>query len=117
MSIPAPWSNEARTFNHTDAAVLIVGGGSNCGKFAVQVAKLARIGKTVVVGGDSQELTDSGATVVIDRHGGYESVLPSIYDTVGDTLIYAFDVINSVMDNYLPLIRCQAQTKDASPAC
>ncbi len=48
---------------------LLLGGGSSCGKFAIQIAKLAGIGKIVSVGGSEQELKVFGATDVIDRHG------------------------------------------------
>jgi NADPH2:quinone reductase len=80
LGIPAPWT--------------VVGGGSSCGKFAVQIAKLAGIGKIVSVGGSEQELKVFGATDVIDRHGGYDVVLERIRGVVGDDLVYAFDAVN-----------------------
>jgi len=94
LEIPAPWSPAAKDFDYANATILIVGGGSNCGRFGVQLAKLAGIGRIVVVGGNEADLKSFGATHIIDRHGGYETVLARIRDVVGDDLIYAYDAIN-----------------------
>jgi len=96
LGIPPPWdsSSAGKEFDHAGTTVLIIGGGSNCGKFAVQLAKLAGIGKIVVVGGDEKELKEMGATHLVDRHGGHDVVLGRIRDIVGDELVYAFDAVN-----------------------
>lgn len=94
LGIPAPWTSEAKSFNYGSAQILIMGGGSNTGKFGVQLAKLAGIGKIVVVGGKEAELIAFGATHVLDRHGGNDAVLKRIKAVVGDDLIYAFDTVN-----------------------
>jgi NADPH2:quinone reductase len=94
LGIPAPWSEEAKSFDYQSKTVLIIGGGSSCGKFAVQLAKLAGIGRIVVVGGPEDELKDYGATHVLDRHGGFDIVLERIRNVVGDDLEYAFDAVN-----------------------
>ncbi|RDW57764.1 hypothetical protein BP5796_12565 [Coleophoma crateriformis] len=94
VGIPAPWTPEAKAFDYPSTTVLILGGGSNNGKFAVQLAKLAGIGKIVVFGGPVEELEAYGATVVLDRHGDYDSSLKRILQEVGDDLLYALDTIN-----------------------
>jgi NADPH:quinone reductase len=94
VGIPAPWSEEAKSFDYAGTSVLILGGGSNCGKFAVQLAKLAGIGKIIAVGGPEDELKGYGATHILDRHGGNDVVLEGIRAIVGDDLEYAFDAIN-----------------------
>lgn len=94
LNFPAPWTEEAKTFDFAGLQLLIIGGGSNCGRFAVQVAKLAGIGKIVVVGGDEGQLKKFGATHVLDRHGGDHVVLQRIRDVVGDDLLYVFDAVN-----------------------
>ncbi len=94
LQIPAPWSPGAKDFDYANATILIIGGGTNCGKFGVQLAKLAGIGRIVAVGGDEAELKSYGATHIVDRHGGYETVLGRIRDIVGDDLIYAYDTVN-----------------------
>lgn len=94
LGIPAPWSDAAARFDYAGAALLIVGGGSNCGRLGVQLAALAGIGRVVVVGGDPAELRSLGATHVVDRHAGYDAVLAEIRGVVGDELVYAYDAIN-----------------------
>ncbi|KAF2637676.1 putative alcohol dehydrogenase [Massarina eburnea CBS 473.64] len=94
LGIPAPWSKEAKSFDYANTGILIVGGGSNCGRFAVQLAKLAGFGKIVVLGGKEDELKKWGATEVLDRHGGDEAVQAHIKGAVGDDLIYVFDAVN-----------------------
>lgn len=94
FELPAPWTEEAKTFDYSSITLLIIGGGSNCGRFATQVAKLAGVGKIVVVGGDAEQLQKFGATHVLDRHGGEEVVLERIRAVVGDDLIYSFDTVN-----------------------
>lgn len=101
LRIPAPWSSAA--FDYANTAILIVGGGSSCGQFGVQLAKLANIGRIVVVGGDETKLKSFGATHVIDRHAGYETVLAKIRDVVDDDLVYAFDTISPVEGQLLAL--------------
>ena len=90
LAIPAPWSSDKQTCDK----LLIVGGGSNCGRLAVQVARLAGITNIVVVGGDETELETLGATHVINRHGTKEEVLRQIHDAVGDNLLHVFDTVN-----------------------
>ncbi|KAK4545304.1 hypothetical protein LTR36_003484 [Oleoguttula mirabilis] len=94
LQIPAPWSSGAEGFDYANAMLLVIGGGSNCGRFGVQLAKLVGIGKIVVVGGDETELKSFGATHVIDRHAGEDAILGHIKDVVGDDLVYAFDAVN-----------------------
>ncbi|KAI0147351.1 putative alcohol dehydrogenase [Xylariaceae sp. FL1272] len=93
LAIPAPWTEAASSFDYAGTTLLVVGGGSNCGRFSVQLASLAGIGRIVVVGGNEQELRSYGATHVINRHGGQDIVLSRIRDIVGDELLYAFDAI------------------------
>ncbi|CAH0027201.1 unnamed protein product [Clonostachys rhizophaga] len=113
LGIPAPWTDEARNFDYASATLLVVGGGSSCGKFGVQLAKLAGIGKIVVVGGNEDELKGFGATHVIDRHGGYDVVLGKIKDVVGDELIYAFDAVNPPDGQLLALNALSSHRKGA----
>ncbi|KAL1866044.1 hypothetical protein Daus18300_006945 [Diaporthe australafricana] len=111
LKIPAPWTGQA--FDYAGTTLLIVGGGSNCGRFGVQLAKLAGIGRIVVVGGKEAELKDLGATHVIDRHGGQDAVLARIRDVVGDDLVYAYDAINPVEGQVLALNALSSSKKGA----
>jgi NADPH:quinone reductase-like Zn-dependent oxidoreductase len=94
LDLPAPWTEEANSFDFASTSILIIGGGSNCGRFAVQLAKLAGIGKIVVVGGKEAEMKQFGATDIIDRHAPEEEILKQIRAVVGDGLIYSFDAVN-----------------------
>ncbi|KAF2181012.1 putative alcohol dehydrogenase [Zopfia rhizophila CBS 207.26] len=101
LGIPAPWSEESKTFDYAGTQILIIGGGSNCGRLAVQLAKLAGIEKIVVVGGKQDELKKFGATHVLDRHGGDEIVLERIREVVGDDLLYCYDAVNPPESQFL----------------
>ncbi|KAF2791851.1 putative alcohol dehydrogenase [Melanomma pulvis-pyrius CBS 109.77] len=94
LGIPAPWTAEAKSFDYANTTLLIIGGGSNCGRLAVQLARLVGIGKIVVLGGKEEELKKWGATQVLDRHGEDEAVHSRIMSAVGDDLIYVFDAVN-----------------------
>ncbi|KAH7086114.1 putative alcohol dehydrogenase [Paraphoma chrysanthemicola] len=97
LAIPAPWAGKTTTTN----TILIIGGGSNCGRFAVQFARLSDFTRIVVVGGDAAELKSYGATHVIDRHGGHEAVTKRIRDIVGDDLTLAFDAVSLPSEQHL----------------
>lgn len=103
LKIPAPWVPEAKEFDYASAAVLIIGGGSSTGKFGVQLAKIAGIGRIVVVGGNEAELKGFGATHVLDRHASHEDLLAGIREIVGDDLIYAYDTVSNLEGQLLPL--------------
>ncbi|KAH7398573.1 chaperonin 10-like protein [Pyrenochaeta sp. MPI-SDFR-AT-0127] len=103
LDISPPWKKEAGSFDYAGTSILILGGGSNCGRFGVQFAKLAGIGKIVVVGGSEEELKGWGATHVLDRHGGDDAVLKRIRDVVDDDLVYVFDAINLPKDQHLAI--------------
>ncbi|QSZ30485.1 hypothetical protein DSL72_000039 [Monilinia vaccinii-corymbosi] len=95
LGIPAPWE-DGQSFDASSQAVVILGGGSSCGKFAVQVAKITGIGKIVVIASSSNtdELKSYGATHVIDRHGTDAEIKARVRDAVGDDLGYVYDPIN-----------------------
>lgn len=94
LGIPAPWTSAAEDFDYAGCTMLIIGGGSNCGRFAVQLAALAGIGRIIVVGGNEAEVKSYGASQVVDRHGAPEELLSRIRAVVGDDLIYAFDTVS-----------------------
>ncbi|RVX67915.1 hypothetical protein B0A52_08520 [Exophiala mesophila] len=94
LGIPAPWTPEAATFDYRNSSILIIGGGSNTGRLGVQLAALAGIGRIIVVGGDPNQLTEYGATDIIDRHGSPDQITAKIRDHVGDDLVHVFDAVN-----------------------
>jgi NADPH2:quinone reductase len=90
LGLPAPWEDDEAH----PSSLLIVGGGSNCGKFAVQFAKLAKIQNIIVIGGDKSLLKKLGATHVIDRHLSEDAVVAKVHEVAGNDLSYALDAVN-----------------------
>jgi NADPH:quinone reductase-like Zn-dependent oxidoreductase len=82
--------------DYANEAILIIGGGSNSGKFALQFSRLAGFGKIIttskVRSDGGQSLRDFGATHIIDREAA--DVEDQIRALVGDDLLYAFDAVN-----------------------
>ena len=103
LGLPAPWDAAASGFNYKDTSILILGGGSNTGKFAIQAATLAGVGTIIVVAGlrSAEEVKNLGATHVIDRTKSATEVAAEVREIVGDTLIYAFDAINPVESQHV----------------
>jgi NADPH:quinone reductase-like Zn-dependent oxidoreductase len=90
LGLPAPWHDD----KPRPDSILIVGGGSNCGKFAVQLAKLARIPNILVVGGNESLLQKLGATHVFDRHSKEDDLVDKIHKASDNGLYYALDAVN-----------------------
>lgn len=103
FGFPAPFQGlEQRDLR--DETILIVGGGSNVGKFAIQYAALAGIGKILTLASVSgtEELKSLGATHIIDRHGSDIEIRKQISEATegkGVDKIYdcaSWDYTNSV---------------------
>ena len=101
LGIPPPWNSEAESCDKANTTLLIIGGGSNCGRLGVQLAKTAGIGNIVVLGGKEDELKKWGATHVLDRHGSDDAVHARIKSVVGEDLIYVFDAVNDAETLYV----------------
>jgi NADPH2:quinone reductase len=95
---PAPIVGNDPTFDYSKVEIVIVGGGSACGKYAIAWSKWAGFGTIVTIaskGRNEQELLALGATHVIDRHGTDEEIEKQVRDIVGDDLVYTFDAVNA----------------------
>jgi len=90
LGLPAPWDDDKPRPDN----ILIVGGGSNCGKFAVQLAKLAKVPNIFVVGGDEVLLQKLGETQVFDRHLTEDDLVDKICKATGNNVSYALDAVN-----------------------
>lgn len=101
LGFPPPFAPEAQSFDYASKTLLIVGGASNCGRFAIQLAKLAGIGRIITVAAkrNEEELKELGATDVIDRHA--DDVAGLVREIVGDDLVYALDAINYGPDQHI----------------
>ncbi|TVY42807.1 Dehydrogenase [Lachnellula occidentalis] len=94
FNLPFPGTDEAKSFNYAAQKVAIVGGGSNIGKLAIQMAKLAGVGTVIAIASPSgaELLKSFGATHVISRHDA--DIEEQVRAVVGDELIYVFDTMN-----------------------
>lgn len=115
LDIPPPFeSEEAKNFDYAAQKILIVGGGSACGKFAVQWSKYVGIGTIIVIASKSKsedKLKAMGATHVIDRHGSIEDIDSAVRNIVGDELIYALDCVSTTPGGQTVGARALSNTK------
>ncbi|SCV57104.1 related to alcohol dehydrogenase, zinc-containing [Fusarium fujikuroi] len=77
--------------------IVVIGGGSNCGRYAVQFAALSGLFSTIVAVGGPRHATalhSFGATHVVDRHGDESEVISRVRDIVGDDCVYVIDAVN-----------------------
>lgn len=92
LDIPSPFALNTGS-NYDSVSIAILGGGTNVGQFAVQLARNAGIGKIIVIAGPSNQdrLMAMGATSVIDRHESREAIARQIQNLTGSnggTLLY-----------------------------
>jgi NADPH:quinone reductase-like Zn-dependent oxidoreductase len=99
LGLPDPYTEESKSFDYPHRSLLIIGGGSSCGKLALQFAKLSGFGTIIALAGKETpekeaELKTLGATHVVDRRAA--DVVEQVRDIVGgDGLLYALDTVNS----------------------
>lgn len=106
LDIPSPLVEGAgKGFDYKNTSIVIVGGNSACGRFAIQLAKWAGLGTIITTAGKAgeAELKAMGATHVIDRHLPEEEVFRKVRDIVGDELLYVLDCNNRV--DHTPSVR------------
>ncbi|KAJ5889676.1 Dehydrogenase [Penicillium tannophilum] len=91
FGFPLPETDEAVGFDYAAQNVVIIGGGTNTGKLAVQLCQLAGIGTIVVIAGPANEnlLKEFGATHFIARQD--TDVEEQVRGIVGDNLQYVYD--------------------------
>lgn len=94
-NLPLPGTPEAASFDYASQKLVIVGGGTNLGKLAVQMAKLAGIGTIIAIASPSGAalLKSFGATHVIARQDS--DVEDQVRRIVGDELLYVYDTITT----------------------
>ncbi|KAK0714468.1 chaperonin 10-like protein [Apiosordaria backusii] len=96
LGLPAPYSKERESFDYQRHNLLVIGGGSNCGKLAIQFARLVGFGKIITLAAKTPEkeaeLKELGATHILDRRA--EDVAEQCRSIIGDGLLYALDTVN-----------------------
>lgn len=112
LGFPAPWDERASMVYYQGTSILIIGGGSNTGKFAIQVSSLMGIGRIIVVSGQgsAEEARALGATHIIDRSKSSSEIAAEVRAIVGEDLVYAFDTINTA-DNQHVGVEALSNTK------
>ena len=97
FGLPSPLSANSKDFDYSRVTIVIIGGNSACGKFAIQLAKWAGVGTIITTAGSHAEKTlkDMGATLAIDRNLSEENVYRTIRHVVGDDLLYVCDTVNA----------------------
>jgi NADPH2:quinone reductase len=94
LGIPFPGSPESKSFDYASTKLVIIGGGSNTGKLAIQLAKLAGIGTIITTASLSgaEELESLGATHVIARQA--PDIEKQVRAIVADELLYVYETTN-----------------------
>ncbi|KAK4496904.1 hypothetical protein PRZ48_011353 [Zasmidium cellare] len=104
FSWPAPWEKQTNSASQT---LIILGAGSNCGKFAIQLAKMVGIGRIIAIAGASNEaeLKKLGATHFLDRHASNESVASQVHAIIPqDEITTVYDCYNWTYELGLSLL-------------
>lgn len=94
LGIPFPGSPESKTFDYNSQKLVIIGGGTNCGRFAIQMARIAGIGTIITTASlnGGAELREMGATHVISRQAS--DIEEQVRLIVGDDLVYVYDTFH-----------------------
>jgi NADPH2:quinone reductase len=100
---PFPDNEDAKKFDYGAQSIVIVGGGSNTGKFGVQFAALAGVGNIITVASpsNSDELKSYGATHIVDRHLSNDEIKSQVQAITGDKQLNVLDTIT--MDHALAI--------------
>ncbi|KAL5318015.1 hypothetical protein ACEPPN_015119 [Leptodophora sp. 'Broadleaf-Isolate-01'] len=85
FGFPIPGSKKEAEWDPKSETILVIGGGSNVGKIALQFGKLIGLGKilTIASASNTSALKELGATHVIDRHQTSLEIQAQIKDIVG----------------------------------
>lgn len=95
LNIPFPGTPESKSFDYASQKLVIIGGGSNTGKLAIQFGKIAGIGTIITTASlsSAEELKSYGASHVIARQA--PNVEEQVRAIVGDELLYVYDTFSA----------------------
>jgi NADPH:quinone reductase len=95
FNLPFPWPGKKGDVDNSAVTLVIIGAGAATGKFALQLAKLAGVGRVIAIASKSNErqLLALGATHVIDRHQSADEIDKEVRAIVGDNLTMVYDCI------------------------
>ncbi|KAL6886241.1 GroES-like protein [Trichoderma longibrachiatum] len=91
-AIPLPLTPEGKSFDYKNTPLAIIGAGSKCGHFAIQLARWAGFGTIIAIAGKTkaEHLRELGATHLIDRtlsDDEIEAEVLSIIQTLGARIL------------------------------
>ncbi|CAN9393858.1 unnamed protein product [Alternaria alternata] len=103
---------------NSNRAIVVIGGGSNVGKLAIQFARIAGVGRIIAIGSAKNEahLRQLGATHVIDRHLNNETIATEVLKILPDTE-GALSVYDCVSWEYSLALSVVSRTKPSVIAC
>lgn len=89
-AIPSPLTPAGQSFDYKNTPLAILGAGSNCGQFTIQLAKWAGFGTIIAIAGKSKAslLLDLGATHLVDRTLSDDEIEAEVRNIVGDDLLH-----------------------------
>ncbi|KIW10801.1 hypothetical protein PV08_10100 [Exophiala spinifera] len=95
FNFPFPGTPDSEGFDYQSQKIVVVGGGSNTGKLAIQLAHIAGVGKIIAIASQSNEtlLRSYGATHVINRHD--PDIESQVRLLTGDDLVHVLDTVNN----------------------
>lgn len=117
LGLTPPFPDRGQNPDYAGQSILIVGGGSQTGKYGVVFARMVKFGTIITVAStrNTDRLKALGATHVIDRHASDADVEAQVRAIVGDDLVYAYDPINGPTETDGPSCRlalaCLSQSK------
>ncbi|KAG4433089.1 hypothetical protein IFR05_011429 [Cadophora sp. M221] len=105
--------------SNTGRAMVIIGGGSNVGKLAIQFARIAKVGKVITVASAKKEARslELGATHVIDRHLSNEVIAAQVRRMLDDGNDGTLSVYDCVTWDFTLTLSIVSPTKPSIIAC
>ncbi|PTB66753.1 hypothetical protein BBK36DRAFT_1140531 [Trichoderma citrinoviride] len=89
-AFPSPLTPEGKSFDYKNTPLAIIGAGSNCGQFTIQLARWAGFGTIIAIAGKTKadHLRELGATHLIDRTLSDDEIEAEVRNNVGDDLLH-----------------------------
>ena len=105
--------------SNTSRAIVVIGGGSNVGKLAIQFARIAKVGRVITVASAKNEahLRKLGATHVIDRHLSNKAIAAEVRRILNDDNNGALSVYDCVSWDFSLAVSTVSPTKPSVISC
>ncbi|KAM0713383.1 hypothetical protein Q7P37_010345 [Cladosporium fusiforme] len=97
FAFPPPFAAQGKGFDYSAQHIVILGGGTNVGRFAVQLAAIAGVRTIITVAGpaNQEELQELGATHTLNRHLPVDELAAEVRKIIGgDKIEHIYDCAN-----------------------